>query len=74
MTTLGKPMGKAPRDGSLILAWNEDLAAQNPAVIYWECGSEVFDIVPHWRSSTHEIVYGEMFTHWIPLPLLEVEL
>jgi hypothetical protein len=63
------PIETAPKDGTLILAVNTDLAAQNPTVIYWEVGSELFDIVPHWRTSTHE-VFDNGLTHWTTLPEL----
>jgi hypothetical protein len=65
-----QPIETAPKDGRLILAANADPAAQNMVVIYWEPGSAAFNVIGHWRASTHEIVTHASITHWLPLPEL----
>lgn len=71
--TTWQPIATAPKDGTLILAANIDPAIQNAVVIYWEPGSVVFNVIGHWRSSTHEIVAIGLITHWQPLPAAPVQ-
>ena len=63
-----QPIETAPKDGRLILVANIDGAKQNPSVVYYENGSLSFDITPHFRASTHEVITVSAFTHWMPLP------
>ncbi len=62
------PIETAPKDGRLVLACHRDPAFQNQTVIYWDAGSKAFLIDGRWRTSSHDIVGENRFTHWQPLP------
>ena len=63
-----QPIETAPKDGTMILAAHCDPARQNMTVAYWDFGSIKFNIIGHWRTSTHEILTIGKVTHWMPLP------
>ena len=61
-------MSTAPKDGRLVLAAHEKPEFQNACVVYWESGPHSMNIKPHWRTSLHEAMGENRFTHWMPLP------
>jgi predicted lipoprotein with Yx(FWY)xxD motif len=58
-----QPMTTAPRDGTRVLAYAaEDAADTQPQIVKWKDGMWIIA----WDGETWR--YGEPFTHWMPLP------